>query len=259
MFSYDDGSFEGSLVVRRQEKRPDDGAGHWYSDLTDEEQAQENLRRADRRAVLQLKRYIRHHSLTRLITLTNGDNASFGWSCRSGALSDCSEWLQAEGHALLGGGALAAVAEQGERGGRWHVHLAIAGGFRLDYRRIIRSYSAFMEGRGWHSSTGTHRFHAGDEAGKHKGGFSSARVCSEYMAKYLTKSLRQSVEEKHLNRYRVYGGSTPKPSYAERLPSLRSGLRTLGFCVLSPEVTPLIYESPDGYRTCYGFVFDVGG
>jgi hypothetical protein len=97
------------------------------------------------------------------------------------------DWYTQDGHWLLGETSFVAVPERGKDWGRIHVHAAIRRGYRLDYSAIIASWSAYLTARGYNSSTGTHRFHAGDEHGKATNGFSSARVCGDYMAKYLAK------------------------------------------------------------------------
>lgn len=259
VFVDEDGSIEGSLVRRREDgSRPVnlDGDGSWYEALSDDERSRENLRRADGRARTQLKRFIRHHNLTRLLTFTNGGSGD-GWLTRSDALDTVALWLKLYG-GLLGDTPIALVAEQGARGGRWHVHAAIRNGYWLPYRDIIASWSQFMENRGYHSEFG-HRFHAGDEDSKHRDGFTSARVCAVYLCKYLTKSMRQEAHESGTHRYRTAAGQLPPPTYAGRVRGLCDGWRAVGFCPLTAEVFPLSHTDENGRERIYGFLFDVGG
>lgn len=158
-------------------------------------------------------RFVRFHNLQRLLTFTNGSEG-VGWPDRQTALDDVSAWLKTHG-GLLGATPVLIVAEEGKHGERWHVHAAIRKGYFLPYSRIIASWTAFMVRRGWpvNARAKCHRWHAGDEEGKGANGFSSARVCAQYMAKYVGKSFSGDAEYvKNQRRYRVSGGERPKPA-----------------------------------------------
>jgi len=88
------------------------------------------------------------------------------------------------------------------------VHAAVRPGF-IDYNAVRESWSAALEDGGWHSRTGTHRFHAGDDYGQHSNGFSSARVCAHYLAGYLRKSLLSESRVKGERRFESSGCYVP--------------------------------------------------
>lgn len=186
-----------------------------------------NRLRSIRRSVLLMQQHIRTHGLTRLLTFTNG--AVGGWLSPDQALDDVMSWiLNAGGRDLLGKRAFVCVAEPGGANGRWHVHAAIPNGYRLDYSRIIRSWSAHMTRLGYVSSaaSGVHRFHAGDEGGKYKRGFPSARVAANYLAKYLRKALGCSMPPAR-HRFRTVNSKAATP-LTFRCDSLSTALMALG-------------------------------
>jgi len=167
---------------------------------------------------------------------------------------DIADWVQSEdGRKLLGDTPVVVIAEYGGERGRVHAHGAIRDGYRLDYAKIIRSYSAFMESRGYHSTSGVHRWHAGDDDHKHGDGFRSARHCAVYLAKYLTKFDSRAGLAKHSKSYRVIGGSPLVPDRVI-VDSMREAqqlvMDTFG-CL------PVYFRDPDGHVV--GFWFDSGG
>lgn len=202
-----------------------------------------------RRSAAALKRYVRFHSLTRLLTFTNGSTGD-GWTSRAAALDDFSLWLRWHGH-KLGATPVLAVAERGGKGGRWHVHALIRSGYRLDYSGIHLSWSEFMEGRCWHAPNGSHRWHAGDDQGKHGKGFSSARVAAQYAAKYLWKDLTDTASTSNgVHRYRTARGNVPQVT-RWRVPSLEWALENV--CVGEPS-----YFADPATGEVYGFAWDSG-
>lgn len=224
-YYYPDGSCEGSLTpvppeptngadrVRAHRARQAERRGESVVAVTDDEIAirrRLNLERAGQRAKVSVRRRVRAHGLRRLLTFTNG-SACGGWDCRRAALDDVARFLKHHGVRCFGAVPIVLVAERGGKGGRWHVHAAMPKTGRLDYSRIIRRWSAFMTSRGWKSSaaSGLHRFHAGDEHGKHSTGFSSARSCARYLVKYLVKSLEIQPGESGEHRYRSWNAGLP--------------------------------------------------
>jgi hypothetical protein len=196
-------------------------------------------------------RLIRSFDLTRLVTFTSGD--PIGWATREDAVRDVCEWLQTpEARTLLGDSTAVVIGERGGARGRIHAHAAMRRGTRWDYGRVIRSWSAFMESKGHHSTTGNHRWHAGDDDGSHGGGFASARVCAAYLSKYLSKDLTAD-RVKHSKRYRSVGvGRLPEP-HRHILRSLVDAQTTVGdtFGCL-----PVYFRDPEGIVV--GFWFDSG-
>lgn len=250
-YSFPDGSIEGSAVVRVASARGDSRRGAPTPDREDRDYDRENARRAAR----QQSRFIRHNELTRLLTFTNG--SPDGFTSQRETLDTFAGWLKHNRH-LLGDTPVAVVAEQGGKGGRWHLHAAIRSGYRLDYNGIRNSWTRYLDRHGWHSAapSGLHRFNAGDDTGKHSQGFSSARACALYMAKYLTKSIEETERLRGAHRYRLYNGDLPTP-LRSRHRSLTAALRSLGRV---GRVYPLEYLNAATGELCqYGFLFDSGG
>jgi len=109
-----------------------------------------------------------------------------------------------------------------------------------------------MESKGYHSSTGTHRWHAGDDSGEYKSGFASAWVCAAYMSKYLSKDLSAD-RVKHSKRYRVTGGIKLPEPHRYILNSLVDAQSTV-FDTFG--CLPVYFRDPEGIVA--GFWFDNG-
>lgn len=270
VFSYPDGSFEGSLTPRG-------ACGAGRARMTVEERAQGlewyvgkkqalawaeseaaaarvhlahmNAIRARQRAKVCVRRFVRAHDLRRLVTFTNGDAESEGWTSRKQALDDVAGWMKNHRVELFGDVPVILIAERGGKNGRWHVHGAMPRGGRLPYSAIIESWSAYMERLGWHSATGKHRWHAGDESGKHRGGFASARVAARYLVKYIIKGMDEDDGTKGEHRYRTAGGRLPRPwvGRASCVDAFRV-LMTIGSSELIPQQCP-----ETGRFRCYSF------
>jgi hypothetical protein len=209
--SYPDGSFSGVASMRHGRKREDGQPGESvWSGLSQDERDAENLQRSNRRAMQDMKRHVRHGDLRRLLTFTNGGEGQ-GWTTLREAALQTLEWYRTEGRELLGETAFVCVPERGGGNGRIHVHAAIRKGYRLDYSRIIASWSSFLTAKGFISSASCHRWHAGDDQGRGANGFSSARVCAGYLAKYLTKGFESEPRAKFEKRYRTAGSIVPEP------------------------------------------------
>lgn len=204
---YPDGSASGVAYVPRGSSSGDGSS--WWSALDRKERQEQNRYRVGRRAGQQVRRYIRHGNLRRLLTFTNG-GAGEGWPNLREALRTFAAWYRADGRALLGDTGVVVVPERGGQGGRVHLHAAIRSGYRLDYSAIIRSWSAHLEAHGYHSAIGSHRFHAGDDRGKHSRGFTSARICAGYLAKYLAKGFSEEYVPQE-RRYRAEEVRVPEP------------------------------------------------
>ncbi|MGV8082587.1 MAG: hypothetical protein AB2L09_02975 [Coriobacteriia bacterium] len=229
VYSYPDGSFEGSLTPRGASggglPRTEEDRANQLEYFVGREQALAwaaseaaaarvhlahlNIQRAKQRAKVCVRRFVRYHDLRRLVTFTNGAADSEGWTCRREALDDVSGWLKNHRVRFFGDVPVILIAERGGKGGRWHVHGAMPQNGRLPYSDIIVSWSAYMERKGWHSATGKHRWHAGDESGAHRGGFSSARVAARYLVKYITKGMDEDEGTRGEHRYRASGGKLP--------------------------------------------------
>lgn len=228
--------------------------------LTDEQiqaRREDNARRSLAESAKRLARFIRFNNLTQLLTFTNG--AADGWSDGYTALNDVSAFLNApENRALFGDTPLASVAEQGAAGGRWHVHCAVRPGW-LPYSRIIATWSAHMESLGYVSTveSGVHRFHSGDEHGKGKRGFSSARVAAGYMVKYLTKAFADTSTRRMFKQiYRSFGGSAPVVD-KRRVDSLREAVA--GLSLRSSNIHALEWHNGEtGETHLWGLLFDTG-
>lgn len=218
--------------------------------------ASANRQRSVRRSVQVLQAYVRGHDLTRLLTFTNG--AETPWQSAGDSLDDFMGWLKKDGRRLLGNAPIVAVAERGGEYGRWHIHAAIPKGTWLPYNDIRSSWSEYLTGLGYTSTaaSGFHRWHAGDENGKHKKGFANARHAAIYLSKYLRKGLAESVADGR-HRYRTLNASAPKP-LCFRTDSLTTALYALGV----PERGCYRLEYADartGELHLYGLLFDVGG
>jgi hypothetical protein len=185
------------------------------------------------------------------MTFTNGDQYGEGWQNRKQALDDVARFLKVHGRECFGAYRALLVAEQGGKGGRWHVHVVVPAGGWLPYSKIIRRWSDFMERRGWSSKTGTHRWHVGDEQGRHKKAFASARVAGLYIAKYLTKDLGAVDYGTHVNRYRNVGTDMPTPEEVAH-PTFGDAIESLAGVRLTP------IEIPDAHGELYlvGYWFD---
>lgn len=212
--------------------------------LTRRERDTLNRARSARRAGQDLRRKIRTADLRRLLTFTNGAEGD-GWESLGECVSHVMEWYVTVGWEFLKDSPVAVVAERGEGHGRIHAHAAVRKGYFIDYNGIRESWTAFLITKGYqpHNSQ-WHRFHAGDEQGDHKNGFSSARVCGDYMAKYLAKSFQTDDRGLFQKRYRCRGVVPLEPR------------RMVGFTLADvPELvantfpgaaTVDWYESPDG-------------
>jgi hypothetical protein len=258
VYAYPDGSLEGSVTPRPERcggqsklalerlheaqdralfpKSAEASSRVFFAAERAAEKAALNDARATVRAKASVKRFVRMYDLRRLLTFTNGGEG-VGWPSRKAALDDVSRFWKVHNR-LFARGTIKSrntprppvpvcfIAEKGGKGGRWHVHAAMASGYFINYRRIIAAYSAFMDGRGYPSPSGGHRFHAGDDAGNHKGGFTSARHAARYLCKYLLKSLTDDTATKGEHRYRAAGAGRPAPwRMTAGMASLRRVLR----------------------------------
>jgi hypothetical protein len=206
--SYPDGSFSGTASMRRGKGNTETESA--WSLLTDAEREAESAVRGARSSVKMLRKKVRHYDLRRLLTFTNGGRGQ-GWNSLRDAVRDTLAWYKAEGRYLLGDTAFVCVPERGGLYGRIHVHGAIRAGYRLDYSAVIASWSRFLTSLGYISSASCHRWHAGDDNGKHSSGFSSARVCANYMAKYLAKGFETEPHVLYEKRFRSEGCVIPEP------------------------------------------------
>jgi hypothetical protein len=258
VFAYPDGGLEGSVTPRPERcggqsklaierlhamqdaalfpKSAEASSRVFFAAERAAEKAALNDARATLRAKASVRRFVRMYDLRRLLTFTNGA-AGAGWGSRKAALDDVSRFWKVHSR-LFGRGTIRTrntprppvpvcfIAERGGKGGRWHVHAAMPAGYFINYRRIIAAYSAFMDSRGHLSASGGHRFHAGDDAGNHKGGFTSARHAARYLVKYLLKSLSDDTACKGEHRYRAAGAGRPVPwRMTAGMASLRRVLR----------------------------------
>jgi hypothetical protein len=191
-----------------------------------------------------LRHKVRYANLRRLLTFTNGA-AGDGWTSLTAATKDVYEWYVSEGWQLLDGSPISVVAERGVRFGRIHVHAAVRRGFFINYKAVIESWTGFLIAKGFTpNNSDYHRFHAGDENGKHKNGFASAKVCADYMAKYLSKGFEEDERGIHQKRYRCLGVSIPEPRRLTgfTLDDVPGVLRD----TFAGAVEVTWYESPDG-------------
>ena len=216
LVAFPDGSFSGTAYIKRGRRRNGevDGLGdEAYWSLSDEERKALNLGRSNRQAARDMRWKIRRNDLRRLLTFTNGASGG-GWSSLAQAVRHVLDWyLHHGGRELLGETAFVCVPERGKRGLRIHVHAAIRAGYRLDYSAIRRSWSVYLTAQGFVSTakSGEHRFHAGDEEGRGKVGFASARTCADYMAKYLVKGFETEARLAYEKRFRSDGCLRPEP------------------------------------------------
>lgn len=212
IYAYPDGSFSGCASMRHGKPREGElrDISAW-ANLTPEERSLENRQRSERRAAQTLRRLVRAGDLRRLLTFTNG-GAGEGWTCARDAVHDVMGWYRkGGGRELLGNTGFVLVAERGGKRRRWHVHAAIRAGYRLPYRKLIASWSAWLTSKGYSSPTGTHRWHAGDEKGRGRDGFASARVCAGYLSKYLTKGFELDERQAYEKRFRSADCLVPDP------------------------------------------------
>lgn len=253
---YPDGTLSGVASMRHGVARDGatgGGSGVWAR-LTSEQREDLNRVRSSRRASQDLRRKIRHADLRRLLTFTNG--APGGWESMREAMLHVVDWyVNGGGCGLLGGSPLAVVAERGEEYGRIHVHAAVRAGGFIGYNAVRASWTEYLTSHGYTSSGEWHRFHAGDENGKHSQGFSSARVCADYMAKYLGKSFASEGRGSWEKRYRVLGVTVPSPC---RVDGLRLGdvPGTLRDTFFGRSVECRWYEDADGNYA--GWFVEVG-
>jgi len=216
--------------------------------------AADNLRRSLASTRRGIKAYVRYHDLRRLLTFTNGGENG-GWRTRSEALQSFSDWYRKDGRRLLGDTPYLAVAERGGAGGRWHLHVVVQPGGWLKYRSIHASWSNHLNAEGYISPTGAHRWHAGDERGRGKRAFSSARTAAAYICKYLTKSLEADGIERYRHRYRHGGGRSPQPMRF-RVRTLRDGLAALGLHEGMAGLYPLTHTTDEGETHTFGYLYD---
>lgn len=172
------------------------------------------------RARRQVRSYVRNNQLTRLLTFTNGDMDG-GFDSAEDAYAAFAMWWRVHGKKLLPKGGCVVVAEQGSENGRWHLHALVRKDGWFSYNRVRESWSGLLQRRGYRSATGVHRFHAGDESGRAKRGFKSARVAAAYASKYLGKSMRSG-----RRRFRTYECARPLTS-SFRVESVDSALAFL--------------------------------
>lgn len=247
-YRFPDGTKEGSAVIRvptTPQKRGE--APERPEEAEERDYDAENTQRARQ----QLRRFVRTHDLRRLLTFTNGGEGD-GFQTRQETLDTFARWLKVFG-CLLGKTPVVVVAERGGKHGRWHIHALVRSGHFLPYREIRATWSHFLTRRGFISPTGLHRFHAGDDSGKHSDGFRSARIAAVYAAKYLGKHADDDDREEGRHRYRTYQGETPKP-LRSRHRSLGDALRSLGHCGW---LHPLEYLNAEtGELVRFGFLFD---
>lgn len=130
--------------------------------------------------------------------------------CRKDALNDVARFLKVHGVRCFGAYRAVLVAERGGEGDRWHVHVLTPDLGWLPYFKIIQRWSKFMERRGWHSKTGIHRWHAGDDQGRWKKGFTTPKRAARYAAKYITKDLAAEDYGEKVHRYRDVGTDSPE-------------------------------------------------
>lgn len=269
--SFPDGEWRCS-VVRRGVRRPsgdecDDSGSEALDPSAPRERrtvedsggvAGDNVRRSLASTRRALSDFIRFHGLTRLLTYTNGAEGD-GWTSRSEALDAFSGWYaHGGGSALLSGTPYVAIAERGGRHGRWHIHVAIRSGGWLNYRAISASWSSWLESHGQHSSSGSHRWHSGDDRGRGARGFHSARIAARYLVKYVSKSLSADPAERYRHRFRAGGATAPTPDRWSA-PSMADGLGSLGLAADSAGLYALRYERPDGRSVVFGYLYDSGG
>lgn len=248
LYRYPDGSVSGVASMRHgrgiRRESGDVRPGRYGSQSADERAAANRLR-SGRRAGQDLRRKVRNADLRRLLTFTNGAEGE-GWTSLHQAVRDVVEWyLLLGGRELLEGSPIVIVAERGKGDKRRiHVHAAIKHGYFIDYRAIITSWSDYLTSRGFISTASCHRFHAGDDNGKHSKGFSSARVCADYMASYLGKGFSEEERTLYEKRYRVMGIDAPTPRRLTGFPLL--AVPDLLRDTFGSEVECTWYESPDG-------------
>lgn len=252
---YPDGSIAG--IAYRPRGRSDGTKETWWQRLSQSERDQDNDRRSRRNSIVKMRRKIRSHDLRRLLTFTNG-GSGVGWTNGRDALRDVLSWLRRNPE-IFGETAIVLVAERGEKNGRWHVHGAIRSGYWLPYKEIIRSWSDHLTGLGYVSPTGTHRFGFGDEFGKHKDGFHSARSCAGYMAGYVTKGLNDPSWLKGQHRYESVGAYIPDPKVFTGLnladiPQIL--FDTFGCTMTGSKAKMRRFDLPDGSPGGYWFEVD---
>ncbi len=208
----------------------------------------ENRARVARRARNAVHDYVRCYDLSRLLTFTNGSRRE--WESAGEALDVFMRWYVAEGRALVRQSPSVVVAER-PAGGRWHIHVAIRGGYALPFREILRSWSAYMNGSGYPSAlpSGTHRWHAGVVKAS---AYQTARYCSKYVAKAL-----DAEREPGRHSYRVLNARRPQPRRF-RCSSLAAALFRAGVCTSQCYALEFV-NGETGELIPYGYLFDTGG
>lgn len=276
--AYPDGGFDGSMVISRvmfsPESRKQDNQGEGRPELLEVLKAggsvclfcsldgdwlsrrDDNASRSVRRSAVRVRQIARLNEMRRLMTFTNGDEHG-GWRSRKECLDTVARFFKVHGRECFGGLSFLVVAERGGKRGRWHAHALCPQTAWLPYRRVIRRWSRFMEGQGYHSINGTHRWHAGDEQGKHTAGFPSARVAAAYASKYLTKDLGGADEYgSGTHRYRTVGTENPVPAVS-RVASFNAAFDCLPS--QAHTIVPIEQMLPDGAVVTLGYWFDGGG
>lgn len=248
VYAYPDGSFSGVAYTMRGRKRENPSVPSWWAGLSDQEKADLNRERVGRRAAQRVRHLVRTGNLTRLLTFTNGGDGD-GWPSTREAMLSLGRWYRREGRALLGDTGIVTVAERGKKA-RIHLHAAIRAGYRLDYGAIIRSWSAHLESEGYRSTSTYHRFHAGDDTGRHSEGFSSARICARYLAKYLSKSF----SDERIAQERRHWSEDITPLEPERILGLRLGEIPGLLADTFPGCSVVAYT--DGEGLLAGYFFD---
>lgn len=188
--------------------------------------AAEYEQRSVSRAATAVRRLVRSHNATRLLTFTNG--GSRGWLSRRETLDDVSRFLKVHGATFFGeSSGVLVVAERGGRNGRWHAHALVSLPGRVPYTRLIQTWTLFLSNRGHESSSRYHRVHVGEPNGRYAQGFRSARHAAGYAAKYLAKGFDAGAR-KGENRYRIWRMGRVRPVHRFRSTGLYSTLFYLG-------------------------------
>lgn len=252
--AFPDGSFEGSAMLRPAWWKPGADAGgqpvgaRARAARGDDADAyrEVNRRRSVRRSRKLLIRHVRHQACDCLGTLTfGGDVLPDPYD----ALGLAVEWWRSAGRDLIGDIPCVFVPEHGEVNGRIHVHLGFRrAGRRLDYRGIIRSWSAFLSARGYRSPVGTHRVHFSRSL--------PSRRLSLYLAKYLGKALDAVEVPAHAHRFRSVRCEAVKPVWVAAVPSIEALCGALG--ISSRSLHRYERRREDGSVVLVGFGFEGG-
>lgn len=211
-----------------------------------EQYREDNRKRSARRSRKTLIRHVRARGMDCLGTLTfGGERLPDVYE----ALNLAVEWFRRHGRAILGDVSVVFVPEHGERGGRIHVHFGYqrGGGF-VDYRALVRSWSAFLDERGYRSPCGTHRAHLSRSL--------PARRLSLYLAKYLGKALDDMEVPMGAHRFRTLRCEAVEPVWVTVLPSVEALRGALGLS--ARELFKYERKRPDGVRVVVGYGFEGG-